>query len=463
MLRKIHKALKSIPVSRPFKNMVVGVSGGADSMALLYALHELSCVPGCRLVAAHLNHLTRGAESDADASFVRKACRKLGVKCIVKKVDVPQLSRRRRISIEMAAREARYGFFLEIARKLKNAAVVTAHTADDQAETVILKLVRGAGLRGLGGISGFSMMEDIPVLRPMLSVSRSEVVKFLEGRRLEWREDRSNDSAEYMRNRVRHQILPLLERDFNPDIKSVLGRTAEVVRQDNELLDGLAGAVLAGCRRGPAELDLAGLKRENRAIVSRVLILWLAGAGIEAENIDVGLISAVTRLINGRKANACIGISGGFELTREYDRLILRGSADVKSCAEAFRYVLNIPGRIEIASAGVAVEADYCGEIVRERGRPGHYPVRATVSRKAVGRKKITVRSWQEGDRIRPMGMKGTRKLKDIFIDLKIPVGLRRQIPVFECGGEVIWLPGYRVARGWEVGQGKESVLLKVS
>lgn len=463
MIRKVAQALRKVPELSGAKVLIAAVSGGADSVAMLYCLYELRKVFGCRLVVVHLNHMTRGAESNSDAVFVQELCKRLKVDCFVKRVNVPALAVRKGISVEMAAREARYAFFIDTARKAGHAVIVTAHTRDDQAETMILKLVRGAGLRGLAGISGWSMLEDVPLLRPMLAVSRHEVIQFLTRKGVDWREDSSNDSDAYLRNRVRHKVLPLLETDLNPDVRSVLVRTAEVIRQDNELLDGLAVAVLAECRCDSAELDLVGLKQEHRAIISRVLILWLADAGIDPAYIDVGLINAVTKLIDGRKANAALKVSGGFQLIREYDRLLLKICSDDKSCTEAFRYMLNIPGKVEIESAGIVVESSVGDEVVRERGRPGDYPAHATVSRKAVGRKKIYVRSWKEGDRIRPMGMKGSRKLKDIFIDLKVPAELRRRVPVLECGGEIIWLPGYRVARGWEVGPAEKCVLLTVS
>jgi tRNA(Ile)-lysidine synthase len=187
---------------------------------------------------------------------------------------------------------------------------------------------------------------------------------------------------------------------------------------------------------------------------------WLTSNGVDSENLDMGLVGSVERLIVGRSPNASLKVAGGRYVVREYDRLCI-GKKPAAPRAD-FSQRLEVPGRILVVQAGLAVEAVEGRGVVKARGVPGRYPAKATISRKAVGRKSLTVRSWRPGDRMKPMGMSGRRKVKDILIDLKVPLPERWKIPVLECAGEIVWLPGYRVARGWEVGPGEESIGISI-
>lgn len=458
MNRKLLSAYQKLDPDGIVKTLVLGVSGGADSIALLVSLAELRKTLGVELVAVHLNHKTRGEESDGDASFVRKICRKLGVRCVSKTVDVPALARRKQISLEMAAREVRYKFFKDQAVKMKHPAIVTAHTKDDQAETLILKLARGAGMAGLSGITPIGCAGGVKVLRPMLGIARKEIEVFLRAKGVEWREDSSNTSQSYLRNRVRARVLPMLEEALNPDIMDALARTADVVREDDALLNALAEEALSVCRSGRQKLLIKELQQKHRSLFRRVLMLWLIDCGVEQPEVDLGLISEIEKLINGRKANASTAVTGGFIVTREYG-VISIGRSVIKKF-ESFRQSLRVPGEVMVESAGLVFRAELTSGVIKERGRPGQYPARATISAERLGKKRLVVRSVKDGDRIRPLGMNGSRKLKDVFIDLKIPMAERKRLPVVECAGEIVWVPGYRVARGWGVEEGDVSIKL---
>ena len=461
MVRKVLAGCRKLDPEGEFRRLVVGVSGGADSTALLHCLSSLRDVLGVELAAVHINHKARGAESDGDAAFVRKLCRELRVKCSIRSIDVAARARKRKISFEMAAREARYESFVSEARKAgPGTAVVTAHTRDDQAETVLLKLARGAGIRGLAGIPPRGEVDGVTVMRPMLDISREEIISFLRSRKLEWREDSSNSSAGYMRNRVRHRVLPLIEADLNPNAKTALARTAEVLREDDALMQALTEEALELCSVSGSELNLAELRQEHRAIVRRVIMTWLTANGLDSENIDMGLVGSIERLMVGRSPNASLKVAGGRCVVREYDRLCI--STTGAAPRAAFSHKLKVPGRVLVVQSGLVVEAVEGKGVIKARGMPGCYPVKATISRKAVGRRSLTVRSWRPGDRIKPMGMNGSRKIKDVLIDLKVPAPERSRLPVVECAGEIVWVPGYRVARGWEVGPGEASVGISI-
>ncbi len=430
-------------------------------MCLLKVLSDARRTLGTELHVVHVNHMSRGAESEGDAAFVRDACRALGVECEVRRVNVPARARRRKISFEMAARSARYECFAAAAGKTgKPTAVVTAHTLDDQAETVLLKLARGAGIRGLAGIPARGAAGGVEILRPLLNITRKEVVSFLRRHKVEWREDSSNSKSEYQRNRVRKSILPLMEAELNPNARAVLARTAEVLREDDELLQSLTEEALASCRASISELNLSELRREHRSLVRRVLMTWLTENGVRAEDMDLGLIASIERLIVSRKPNASLKVSGGLNIVREYDRLCIGRTQHAP--VPSFSTRLTVPGRAYLAAAGLAVEALEGRGAVRSGGTPGKYPARATISKKALGRKRLTIRSWKAGDRMKPSGMAGTKKIKDILINQKVPAAARARIPVIECAGQIVWLPGYRVARDWLVGPGESSVGLTV-
>jgi tRNA(Ile)-lysidine synthase len=461
MIRDLLKSYRKLDPDSEFKNLLLGVSGGADSIALLSAMVELRETLGVGLTAIHLNHKTRGKESDGDASFVRKICKSLGVRCVVRAIDVPALARKRRVSLEMAARDARYALFIEQSKKCKASAVVTAHNRDDQAETMVLKFARGAGLKGLSGIPATGSAEGVPVLRPLLGVTRKQIEVYLRRKGVDWREDSSNADERYLRNRVRSKVLPLLEDTLNPDIRSTLAGTADVLRADDELLEMLAEGALDACRAGRTSLNLKELKQEHRSLVRRVLMMWLAERGVDQDVIDLGLVRELEKLIYGRKANATVKVTGGLLVTREYD--LLSAGKTSKKPGGSFRGAIAATGRTVLKKAGLVVETSVSDEVLKERGRPGRYPSRASISLRAIGRRKLFVRSWKDGDRIKPMGMGGSKKLKDVFIDLKIPASTRRNLPVVECAGEIVWVPGYRVARGWGVADGEKALFLTIS
>lgn len=432
--------------------MLVAVSGGADSVALLHALWTRTRGRRGRLVVAHLNHGIRGASAEADARFVRVLARRLGIPCVIGRTDVPVLARRRKLSIEMAAREARYAFLAKTARKVGACAVATAHTADDQAETVLLKLLRGAGPAGLSGIPAETRIDGICVVRPLLRATRRDVLAYLRSRKLDWREDETNRDPRFLRNRVRHELLPLLERDYNPAIRATLGRTAEVLGAEDEWMDLEARKALGRCMssgKGPA-LNTEALRDQPLALRRRVLRLWLAQSGVPAERLDFDAVARVDRLARGSRMSCAIDLAGGWEVRRERDTL--RAGPARKECSSPFRCRVRVPGTTLIPELGLAIEVSLSSGVAKERDTtPGRLPARASLSAAAWRRRVLWVRSWRPGDRMAPFGLRGSKKVQDILTDAKVPRDERGRIPLFECGGDIVWIPGYRIARDWAV------------
>ena len=389
------------------KRVVVGVSGGADSMALLRIFQTLD-VP---LTVAHMNHQLRGAESDADEDFVRS----LGLPTVVKSVDVKKRAQATGQSIEMAARQARHEFFGEF----ENSIIALAHHADDQIETFLLKLARGAGTEGLSGMPFFQSLENLQMIRPMLEIPRSEILHWLEENNFTWREDSSNLDEQFMRNKVRHTILPMLENELNPTLRETILRTMDILREENKWMKNLT----ADCPWPPTDFPLAAQRRKIRS--------WLFEQGVGEARFDT--VDQILKLMNAAEGSTT------FELNRHQRVIIEYGTPRFED--DAFQ-------TLESAwTLSIKIGTGW----IKDESRIGEPSAAASVSADKIGNSEVLVRHWLPGDRISPLGMEGTRKIQDILTDLKVPKAQRENVPVVTCRAEIIWLPGYRIAQGWEL------------
>ncbi|MEI6971912.1 MAG: tRNA lysidine(34) synthetase TilS [bacterium] len=453
MLLQLKSTMESHRLLRGVKSVLVAVSGGADSVAVLHAMAGLSRSLGITVSVAHLNHRIRGRAADADAEFVRATARRLKLVCVTGRADVPGVARRKGISLEMAAREERYKFLRKAASKVGADCVVTAHTADDQAETILLRLIRGTGVTGLGGIRYRATIGGLVVIRPMLDVRKSDAIAYLRSIKAGWREDKSNSDMEFQRNRVRHELIPLLERTLNPAIRRALIQTGSILRDEDEWVESLAAAILRKCTEGrPAgRLSISALMRQPLAARRRVLRLWLAAGGMEPECMcfdAIGRVDAVARLKRGNSATC---LPGGWQAARIDGDLELR-RASRSAGKSAFRMAVKVPGETILPALGLKITVVVRPGIVRDRpSGPGQLPARASLNPDAMKGRRLYVRSWRAGDRLEPFGLHGSKKIQDVFVDAKVPRAARSTIPVFECGGRVVWLPGYRIDRGWAV------------
>jgi tRNA(Ile)-lysidine synthase len=303
--------------------LLIGVSGGADSVALLHALVQL----GYRPHVCHLNHQWRGAESDADAEFVRQIADEFGLPVSVESRVVAR--------DENAARQARLQFFESVAARTSIHVLALAHTADDQVETFLLRLLRGAATPGLAGMRSEQQIGSLRIVRPMLNVRRAEVLEYLRAHGLQWHEDTGNLNRKFLRNRVRHELLPLLEREFNPAIRDVLLRTAEVLRDEDELLARFAAA------------DIQSLHDQPVALQRRMLRAWLGDIGFEH-------IESIRQLATGAE----VTLPGGVVVRRQSDRLeIVEQTEPVGG-----RWPLNLGGETRIPELGVSFRCQIVGQ-----------------------------------------------------------------------------------------------------
>lgn len=469
----VNKVLQNIIANKLLHtddHVVAAVSGGADSVAMLYILHEISLQRKLKITVAHLHHGIRGIQADKDLVYVKSIASKLGLTFVSHRVNVPAIARKNKKSIEMAGRDARYRFLIETAQRVNANVIATAHTLDDQAETIILKLARGAGRTGLSGIPRSIEYNGIRIIRPMLDITRKEIEDFLQTKKILYRQDMSNKNTEILRNCVRHEILPLLRKKLNPQFDRVLARTVETFREEDNYLDAIARRYLArsinmdkyNC--GNAKLKVKLLKRLPLAIRRRVLIQWLGMCGYPVEQIEFSPIDRIAHIIDNTSKPAKVQLTEHWLVTLRYENLeVVQVDTSLQPLKRAV--AVKIPGETVIHKLGIRIITYLkrgCNRYALTTENELSSSVLLDVS-KLKYNKKLYVRSWKYGDRMRPAGMSGSRKLQDIFVDMKIPAERRHLLPIFLCNKEIVWFPGYRMAEGWQVRTpSKKSILLEV-
>ena len=383
---------------RPGEPLLVMLSGGGDSVALL----DIAVRLGADVSALHVNYgLRPGAEDDEH--FVRNLCAELGVPVTVERVDLGGEGG----NLQERARDARY----LLAEQLAEGDYAAAHTASDQAETVLYRLAVSPGSRALHGMAA----RRGRLVRPLLGVTRAEVRDYLRARGLEWREDPSNADRRFARARVRHDVLDAL-RELSPAVERTIAETARQLREEADVLDATVAGVLAELGDGPAiSLDALG---EHPPGVRRLVLRALAGRTLSRDELD--------QLLNvGASGTKSLDLGGGLRAVAEYGTLRFTRGPDAEPPPPA---ELTVPGLVRFGDWEVEARLGVRGDVtVTELGSP------------------VTVRAWRDGDRMRPVGLGGSKSLQDLFTDRKVPRALRRTLPVVESGGEIVWVAGVAV------------------
>lgn len=434
----------------------VAVSGGPDSVLLLYFMEMLADESGLTLAAVHFNHRLRGAESDGDEALVRGLAQAMHIDYLRSEAEVGRLARTSRCNLEAVARELRYKYFFSLVEQGGLDWVATAHTANDQAETVLMRLLRGAGTRGLGGI--YPVL-DQKVVRPFLGVTRAEVMQEIASRELAYRIDSTNLDVRLRRNKVRIELLPLLAKEYNPEIVSVLSQLADCSREDEVSLEALARERAQPWpmqERGEERIPVATLRDLPPALARRVLRQMLQSVRGASSSVSYDHIEALRRLAAGAHSGRVLTLPGGTVARREFAWLVV-GRLDASPSPEDFSYSMSLPGELTVPELGCT----YRLKILTPGGPAEAYNLNKVVgldARKLAG--EVVLRNWRAGDCFRPLGSRGTRKLKELFRERKIPQARRKNWPVMLCGGQIVWVRGFPPAQNAAATRQTQRVLI---
>lgn len=436
----------------------LAVSGGADSVALLRLMLELAGELGLVLSVVHFHHKIRGAEADADQRFVAELAQQYRLPLRCGCGDAPAYAASQRLSLETAARQLRYQYFSQVLGSGAVTKIATAHTLDDQAETVLLRLIRGAGTRGLAGIYPKLPVanEAAGIIRPLLGIRRTELEDYLRDLHQDWREDASNRDLKHDRNRVRHRLLPLLETEFNPAIRQVLADTAEIARAEEQFwasavksFNPEGGRDAEGQSRSSAILPVKVLARQSLALQRRIVRAVAQELGM---NLDFQQLEAVLQLVHG--TGSALDLPEGWQVCRrrparkglaDGEPVIAfeRGSAETQP--SAYEYNLPIPGEVVVTQTGKRISARLVDVNQSSRGDMFSSGYNCQLLDPLPLGSVLRVRNWRPGDRFWPAHTKSPRKVKELLQGRHISGRERALWPVATVGDKLVWMRGFPV------------------
>ncbi len=447
MISTVRETIKKFSMLRSGQRVLAGVSGGPDSMAMLHALFLLREELGVEMAVAHLNHNLRGAESRRDMEFVREKAGAYGLEFFGRTLRAGAIKKTDAEGPQAAARQKRLAFLFDAAKKYGAARIALGHTMDDQAETMLMRFMKGSGLAGLSGMWPLRGL----LMKPLLGVRRAEVLRFIEEYGLAYIVDSSNLKDDYLRNRIRHHLLPYLEDNYNPSIIESLARTAESLRHDNEYIEAIAGHLGVVIKKTSRKvvLDAARLQDLHQSLLIRVF-LGAAGDLGRRGSLTSAHIDAFLGLVKGKRPNAVITLPRGLYAWREYGRVVI--TTRPPSEARPFDVAVRAPGKTVIKGVGT-ITASFL-DALPVAFRPGAAYLDASALPGP-----LRARSFRPGDRINPLGMEGTKKVKEIFIDERVPLQRRTSTPIVYAGDEVLWVAGLRQSGHCSVREDTKKIL----
>ena len=458
LILKIKKALVDHKMVDSGDTVLLGVSGGPDSVALLRGLIELQQELKIKLAIAHLNHSARGEESDRDARFVKDLGEALQIKTFIEKKDVAAEQAASKTSFQETARDIRLEFLQRTMNQIGANKIALGHTSDDQAETVLMNLLRGSGLKGVGGMNPVR----IPFIRPLFYCSRSEVVGFLNAREFSYCMDSSNEKTDYLRNRVRLELIPFLQEKYNPRITENLFEASGIFRAENDYLEILEDhefdrAVSKSRDSETLSMDIEYFTELPLALKRRLVRKVIETVKGNLKKISSFHIQEVLHLFDKSLKSKRIDLPDNLEILCsgdcvEFKKIHISDSSilsDDESGSSDWMKPLSIPGETQIEKTGLRLKSEIIDPsgtgFIDDQGNQAFLDYDKTGG-------DLVVRFFQAGDRLRPLGMKGTKKLKSLFIDEKVPQEIRSSIPILTTGdNDIIWVYGMRIADTYRV------------
>lgn len=436
--------------------VLVALSGGPDSVCLLHILCKLRDELNISIGAIHINHLLRGSESYDDENYVINLCKILDVEYYIERINISDISKEKNISLEMAGREERYKAFESIKKKYRYDKIAVGHNANDQAETILMRMMRGTGLEGLTGIR---CKREGGIIRPILCLDRASIESYCSENKLIARIDKSNFEKVYNRNKVRLDILPYMKENFNGDIIDTFNRMALLLQSDNEYLEAQADkAYKEYCLSSGSVVKMSNriFQIEKEAIITRVIKRAFKEASKSHQNFEMKHIYDVMNL-NNKSTGKKINLTNDIIVENSYEHIIFKSNNSIDTIRESCELdilkcdipikvdyekyivcfdVINIKNKIEFSNNGLIKYFDY--DNIEE---------------------KVTIRHRNDGDRIKPLGMSGSKKLKDIFINLKIPRSERDIVPIVAFDSSVAWVVGYKTSEDFKITKDTKKIL----
>jgi tRNA(Ile)-lysidine synthase len=447
------------------EGIVVGVSGGYDSVCLLHILFTISSELNIKLYPVHINHMLRGEEALRDENFVKELCLSLGLDLHVEKIEIAKKAVQDKLSIEEAGRNARYEVFGNVAKEKAAAKIAVAHSRNDQAETILMRIFRGTGLEGLKGME----YKRDNIIRPLLDVDRSQIESYVNKNGLEAITDSSNLHTDYYRNRIRLNVLPEINSASKTDITENLLRLSKIVVADEDFLRYNAELyyekAIISEKSDRIELDLAELKKMHQAMIGRVLRMAVFTACGSIVGLGYVHIEKLVGLIENGRTGARVDIPLGMMALKSYTSIII--GRQVVETHQNFEYRLEIPGKTVLGMISATVTTQLlnfetntsCFEFInKNKDAFTKFIDFGKLDKEKF--KDIMVRNRRDGDTFKPLNSNGTKKLKEYFIDNKIPREERNDFPLIAINKEIIWIIGNKTSDNYRVTDNTNSVLM---
>jgi len=452
---KIRKTIEKFKLIEKGDKIIVAVSGGADSTALLFLLLRLKGHYDLKLYIAHLDHMIRkpGQRRD-DYGYIRRLSLSLQLPLIFRKVDVPRYAKESGLSLEEAARNKRYEFLLSAARETGASKIALGHTLDDQAETILMRLIRGSGLSGLRGIPVSRDLEDRQIIRPLLEVWRRDIDTYLRDLDVKPAEDVTNFMPKFFRNRIRLEAIGFLQK-YNPNIKETLARTAQSLTYDYEVLAKMiekSFRSITKTKNGSVWIELRNFKRKPIGLRRGILRRAIESLKGDLRDIDYSHIEKIEGLIEAGRGS--LDLPNKLRVAVANSAILFGMVADSRERPARVMKRLSVPGVTYIPELKLSFETAFVKGRLKSNKRTNVEYMDFEETRGP-----LYVRRWRKGDRFRPLGMSAHKKLQDFFVDEKIPRDERNNIPLVVQGRRIIWVCGYRLSDEVKISDGTRRIL----
>lgn len=455
IINSVRQTIKRENLIEKNDKILIALSGGPDSICLLDIMIKLKDEYNLTLYAAHLNHRIRGIDAQEDSLFCQKICKKNNVTFFVKNIDIPELAVQQSRGVEEVARDVRYDMFFDIKNKLGINKIAVAHNLDDQAETMLMKMFRGSGIQGLRGID-YKRKDGI--IRPLLDIYKSQINEYCDVNNLNPRIDKTNFESDYSRNKVRLDLIPYIENNYCENIKQILSRTANVIRDDYNYIEEVSKEHYELLVKNKSDdeiiLDLPLLKNTDTAIQKRVIrlaILDIIGNLNNIENVHIVDSLSLLEKSDGKIINLPKNLKA---YIKNEDYVITTKNQENEEIT--YEYNIEINGKTVVNEIGLTVTTSVL-PAKDSLALPVSKYIKVFDYDKIVG--SLYVRSRKIGDKLSPIGLTGTKKIKDILINKKIPADTKYMFPIISDDEKILWLLGYRISENYKIDDSTQRVI----